>query len=81
MTCSSICRIIRAACSSSGLARVWHRSLPSVTRSDNTPFVQGYGETWVTVYPSVVASKPATTPAKVSEFYGRMRIGVILITQ
>ena len=58
--------------------RVWHRSLPSVTV--NGTFVQGYGETWVTLYP-YIGVETRHDPYKTFEFYGRMRIGITPFTR
>jgi hypothetical protein len=58
--------------------RVWHRSLPSVTLPGNI-FVQGYGETWVTLYP-YIGVETRHDPCKTLEFYGRMRVGATAYT-
>ena len=57
--------------------RLWHRSLPSTT-VDGT-FVQGYGETWVTLYP-YIGIETRHDPTRVCEFYGRTRIGITAYT-
>ena len=53
--------------------RVWTRNLPSA--NDNGTFVQGYRETWVTLYP-YLGVETRHDPSRPVEFYGRMRVGV-----
>ena len=58
--------------------RAWNRNISSVTLPGNI-FVQGYNETWVTLYPYIGFETPHDY-TRVYEFYGRSRVGVTAFT-
>ncbi len=58
--------------------RFWIRNLPDMT-TDAGDFVQGYQETWWTIYP-YIGVESRRDESKDVEFYGRGRIGLVAIT-